>query len=781
MHGNKILLSFLSFFFLFLVFSISVKATPQIGTYNLTTASVFNDTAVHEVSAEYNFGRGATMRVENNTGDIARSYIKIDLNSLTDLSHPDNITSALYCSNQTTNLAGTRNVTVLFVNNTNWIEGNGSNTDCHFTDNCNYGISWNGDGYTTMQPCGNTSGTPNATCIDLDGNYSSTSNAPVVRCWNITNSARNYNITSKSFSIMLTQELNNSLAGNERDFATKENTLLNPFMTISYYLPNVPPTIGDVKEPTDPTKYVPNAGYMFNATVCDLDGNTTITKVMLNWNGTNSTNITTFRNINDTCSEYYTTKTDLKAALYQYFWYANDTFDVWASTSLATFTVSLNDTPMVYSWSLNDTYISMSQVIRLSVNASIYDNVLAEVQTSGGTNNYTLTSGGGNYTRTFSSSDLGTDSINSSFINITKIFIVGKNYTTTSNVTTLQFDYGSTYLSGIADDPDPVVNLLGNFIKISTKWHTNEATELSVNKCMLKLADGSYSMTYNSTSGKYEDDILVGGSATGTYGYNITCYNESYGNATGSGTFLISASGVGGMVGGGGGGGGTTTIVVANASFTISPSSLLTIVTRQGKTFDVEYRIKNNGVNDIEIRTIFSGEYYDIFKPEILQTPTMAVFPILLPESVVVKSGETGKIIIRMNVPIDLNDSTYEFQIGFEDMKTKAAITTPIRIKVSSSWGAIKDFLTERVFSIWEKFKMSLELKKGCDSWRMEDSICIKNERIVFSLPWFGAISTILAFIISYIIIGIPKFMKSHKGWKFTISLIIGLAYIIFI
>jgi hypothetical protein len=121
---------------------------------------------------------------------------------------------------------------------------------------------------------------------------------------------------------------------------TSNNTNATDVAAFTIKPSNVAPTMSDIKEsPTDPATYSPGAIYQFNATVCDNDGITTISKILFEWS-TNSS-ITNYDSINSTCREYYTTKTDLAAnpSGYSYKWYANDSSNAWG-TLPSTYTIN---------------------------------------------------------------------------------------------------------------------------------------------------------------------------------------------------------------------------------------------------------------------------------------------------------------------------------------------------------------------------------------------------------------------------------------------------------
>lgn len=330
MHGKQIL-----FILLFLLFSNNTYAKST--TVNITNATALgiNDTIVVEGMNTYNFGAATAANIKWASGGVIREYIKINLSSLTNLSSPDNVTSALYCSYLSSYSAGVRNITVLFVNNTNWLQGTlDAGGDCNPND-CSGGITWSGATHGTVQPCNYTEGVPNATCVNLDNNFSTTPNfAAYWACWNVTNSAKNYNTSSKSFSLMLTQEINNSGTSNgDKIFNTVFSASNSSYFTFTYNPPDSAPTLSASWKNVSSPVYSSGAAYRFNITACDADDATDLDKILFEWNGTTNTSITDYITQNTSCRNYTTTKTDLPAGTYTLKWFANDSYNVWANIS----------------------------------------------------------------------------------------------------------------------------------------------------------------------------------------------------------------------------------------------------------------------------------------------------------------------------------------------------------------------------------------------------------------------------------------------------------------
>lgn len=93
-----------------------------------------------------------------------------------------------------------------------------------------------------------------------------------------------------------------------------------------------------VASPTSPATYAPNQNYQFNGTFND---NIAISTVILEWNGTSNTTVTT--NVSDV---YYTTKTDLLVGSYTYKYYFNDTSGNMVVTTQQNYVVDKNSTTL---------------------------------------------------------------------------------------------------------------------------------------------------------------------------------------------------------------------------------------------------------------------------------------------------------------------------------------------------------------------------------------------------------------------------------------------------
>ena len=85
---------------------------------------------------------------------------------------------------------------------------------------------------------------------------------------------------------------------------------------------SLPTLYGEIEYPSDPHTYAPVQTYQFNVTVFDGNAASDISKVFFEFNSSGSTlgntTITTYRTINTTAREYYTTKSDLIPGTYNW-------------------------------------------------------------------------------------------------------------------------------------------------------------------------------------------------------------------------------------------------------------------------------------------------------------------------------------------------------------------------------------------------------------------------------------------------------------------------------
>ena len=140
------------------------------------------------------------------------------------------------------------------------------------------------------------------------------------------------------------------------------------------------PNIGNVSVyPPSPFNYVGGQNHQFNVTVNDADQTGDISTVILEWNGSNET-ITSYTTLNSTARNYYTTKSNLGIATYNYKWFVNDSADSWARTS-STYvvtstlvTITLNETESWWNDPINvsiQTITGGSPVVNANVNISL--------------------------------------------------------------------------------------------------------------------------------------------------------------------------------------------------------------------------------------------------------------------------------------------------------------------------------------------------------------------------------------------------------------------------
>lgn len=185
-----------------------------------------------------------------------------------------------------------------------------------------------------------------------------------------------------------------------RDIRIRKYTVPEPTIVIgdieNYTSGNTAPTLEQIEEsPPDPDTYSFGASYVFNVTVCDLDGTSDIDTVLFEWDdGTNST-VSANSAVNDTCLEFTWSQTGAGADVHNYTWFANDSAGEWAGYS-SNYTVSMG-TGIIYSWSINDTYINFNQSVQIVVNASEIDSVIMTIEASAFPENVSLSWNGSVY------------------------------------------------------------------------------------------------------------------------------------------------------------------------------------------------------------------------------------------------------------------------------------------------------------------------------------------------------------------------------------------------
>lgn len=460
--------------------------------------------------------------------------------------------------------------------------------------------------------------------------------------------------------------------------------------------------------------------------------------------------------------------------------------------------------PRIWQYDLNDTYITINQSVMLRANVTddiSLSKIIAEIQTTGGLRNVTMTLTGNNYTYNFTKSDFGESSLNASLINFTKIFTNDTAGNWNSSSINLQLDYGRTELYEVTDSPDPVTNSLGQIISFRAKWNTTEDVSLIGNACSVRISGADYLLSYDSVNSRYTTDLSTSGTVPGIYAYTLTCYNNSYQNASTSGDFevKIGGSGTSPPAGGGGGGAGDTGFVIGDGicdkeqgeldnstdctvgDYEIYPTNPSVVVT-QGKMYEIGYSIKNKGSKSINLTVVFTGDF-SLFNPKLVQSQEMNGLPVVLPQLVNLAPGETGRAVVKINVPLNANNSQYSFNVNFVDYTTKQEKTTTLRIQVSSQLGSIKEFFV----NIYKKLSKPLELKTTCQNVvmssffeRTDDGICLKG-RTNTTIPWAGAIIGVILLVLSYFTLALIPYLKQHIGLRSIITFIIIVIYMIII
>jgi len=147
----------------------------------------------------------------------------------------------------------------------------------------------------------------------------------------------------------------------------------NPMVTAAgtFQIDGTAPTIGNITTtPSSPTEYAPGKSYIFNVSVADVVG---VDEVIFEWNGsTNYTSATTPAVQSLGSNNYSIILTDLGVSTtnYTYRWYANDTSDNWASSSVQTYNVTQNTTNPLNIY-LNGTTGNLTLAYPAQVNATV--------------------------------------------------------------------------------------------------------------------------------------------------------------------------------------------------------------------------------------------------------------------------------------------------------------------------------------------------------------------------------------------------------------------------
>ena len=319
--------------------------------------------------------------------------------------------------------------------------------------------------------------------------------------------------------------------------------------------PSIPTNFTEV--PSDPQVFNERR-YFLNATICDADGPNDIGVVKLQLNNVNNT-VIDFVASGSSCRIYQYNTTNLATSQHNYTWFVEDILAVQSnqSSNSSNYTVTAA-TITINAFAINDTYIHMGESINLTVNLSgNFSEASAEVQTTGGIANISIPGNGQIRSLILSSTQLGSQNLNASTINITRIYAGGSNYTLISNTTTLSFNYGLTSISSVTDIPDPQTNAVGDSVTFSANYSTVENASVS-SRCELSLASTLYNMT--AAASLQSITVSTSGTPAGTYTYTINCTNSNYQSQFFNlNTLDIVQSGSGPAPSGSGGGGDTPT------------------------------------------------------------------------------------------------------------------------------------------------------------------------------------------------------------------------------
>jgi len=315
--------------------------------------------------------------------------------------------------------------------------------------------------------------------------------------------------------------------------------------------PNAPTNLTEV--PSDPQVFGERT-YFFNATMCDDDGANDIGAVKFQLNNANNT-VIDFISSGTNCRIYQYNTTTLGMALHNYTWYVEDSLvgSNVSSNNTGNYTITAG-TIQISGFAINDTYINFGESINLTVNVSAnFSVVIATIQAS---NLFNVTLNGTGQIRSviINSGRLGNSTTNATVVNITRIYADGQNYTETSNATGLNFTYGLTTLSGVADVPDPQTNAIGDSVVFNANYLTSDGSTIS-SRCELNYASNLYNMSI--VAGLQQVAVSTNGLSAGTYTYSINCTNDNYQRQYDTlNTNDITASGSGTESGGDSGGGG---------------------------------------------------------------------------------------------------------------------------------------------------------------------------------------------------------------------------------
>lgn len=226
----------------------------------------------------------------------------------------------------------------------------------------------------------------------------------------------------------------------------------------------------------------------------------------------------------------------LAAGIYAFIGNITDSTNYTSSSDTETLTISKGNIS-VYSFAINDTYMSFNGTMLLSVNASVYDNITATLQKPSGIVNITdFTTSGGNYTKIINKTDLGSTQSDAGIVNITHIYSGDTNYTQLSNSTTMQVEYAKTYYDSSLV-PVSTYASSNDFVNIIAYY--NETTlDNIINNCSTTISGTIYYLNYLG-SGKYERKINVSGWSEGPRTAIINCTNSSYQSQSSVKSFTI--------------------------------------------------------------------------------------------------------------------------------------------------------------------------------------------------------------------------------------------------
>lgn len=358
--------------------------------------------------------------------------------------------------------------------------------------------------------------------------------------------------------------------------------------------------------------------------------------------------------------------------------------------------------PTVYLFELNDSYINFNQTIRLSVNVTDSFNisaVLAEIQTSGGTKNFTLSSGN-NYTYDFTKSDLGSGQDNATIINITKIYSNDTSNNQATNVSTLQFYYGLTNHSS-SQSVTEIYNSISDSVTWNAYYNEQSTNNNITSGCTLNVFGNSYAMDYSDKYSRTVSTYLL----EGEYTWTINCTNNSYQSQSSQGTITVRRGSTGGIETGGGGGSSYQIIqekpqiqvVYGNTSFEIIRpyTGSVELYGIPGKKSNEEcFTIKNTGSNNISLDIFCVGDicsWVTITKPSNLK--------------LYLDPNEEGDVCYYVTIPSDqpiCTDLCLAFKIQALDQESRLYVTYISKWSVIAFPG-LRDILiglSDRVFRI---------------------------------------------------------------------------------